>query len=150
MPATKIVNEQEVIRWFEEGRTYKWMTDEYRRKYNTEMVSSAWGNFRRRRGLARRINRDDDLIPWHVLPKHRWSYQLQMLRAEARRRAGFELRDEDQRRLPAWLRHLEEEDVVIDYVPELEEGFVFTPREPDDDDIIRRPRRKTTLRKAAD
>lgn len=44
MPA-KIVDEGEVIRWFEEGRTYKWMTEEYLRKYNLEVAPSIWGNF---------------------------------------------------------------------------------------------------------
>lgn len=150
MPATKIVNEQEVIRWFEEGRTYQWMTDEYRRKYNIEMTLSSWGNFRRRRGLDRRITRDDDLIPWHVLPKHRWAYPVQMLRAEARRRAGHELRDVDAKQLPNFLNFLRDNRVVVHYDPELEEGFVYVPREARDTDIIRRPKLKTTLRRAAD
>lgn len=63
MGRRKIQDESEVIRWFEEGRTYQWMIEEYRRKYDIETVVSMWGNFRRRRGLDRRIVRDDDLIP---------------------------------------------------------------------------------------
>lgn len=50
MGKRKIVDEGEVIRWFEEGWTYKEMIDEYKRKYNIETVSSMWGSFRRRRG----------------------------------------------------------------------------------------------------
>ena len=30
MPASKIQDEHEVIRWIEEGRTYGWMVEEYR------------------------------------------------------------------------------------------------------------------------
>jgi hypothetical protein len=150
MPASKIVNEQEVVRWFEEGRTYAWMVEEYKRKYNIETVPSLWGNFRRRRGLARRINRDDDLIPWAVKEEHRWSYPLAMLRAEARRRAGMELKDNYSKRLESWLQMLSDEDRVVMYQPDTDEGFFYVPRETGDDDIIRRPALKTTTRLAAD
>lgn len=149
MPAGKIQDEQEVIRWFKEGRTYQWMTDEYARKYHIETVPSMWSNFRRRRGLDHRINRDDELIPWHVLPEHRWKYPVQMLRTEGRRRAGYELRELDQKQLPAWLSFLAENDVVVHYDPDLPEGFVYVPREAQDTDIVREPNRKTTKRRAS-
>lgn len=150
MPASKIVNEQEVIRWFEEGKTYHWMVEEYRRKYNIDTVPSLWGNFRRRRGLARRINRDDELIPWLVKIEHRWAYPLAMLRVEARKRAGFELTDDDMKRLASWHDMLAEENAVVHYDPDTAEGFFYIPREAQDSDIIRRPRQKTTARRAAD
>lgn len=150
MPGSKIVNEQEVIRWFEEGCTYHWMVEEYRRKYNIETVPSMWGNFRRRRGLNRRITRDDELIPWHVKPEHRWAYPVAMLRAEARKRAGSDLSNSDEIRLKHWRKMLKEENVVVEYDPDTIEGFFYVKRQKSDDDIIRRPRRKTTLRKAAD
>lgn len=150
MPASKIVDEQEVIRWFEEGRTYAWMIEEYRRKYNIETVSSMWGNFRRRRGLQRRIVRNDTLIPWAVNEEHRWAYAVQMLRSEARRREGKELREIEWLRLEPWLRGLEEDNVVIHYDPDTKEGFFRVPREAGDEDIIRRPKSGLTQRKAAD
>lgn len=150
MPATKIQDEAEVIRWFEEGRTYSWMVDEYRRKYNIETVPSLWGNFRRRRGLARRIVRNDDLIPWAVNEEHRWNYAVQMLRSEARRREGKELRPMEELRLEAWSRGLERDGLVVHYDPDTEEGFFYIPREPEDVDIIRYPKKKTTTRIAVD
>lgn len=150
MGARKIVNEDEVVRWFEEGKTYHWMVEEYKRKYNIETVPSLWGNFRRRRGLTRRINRDDELIPWHVKTEHRWAYPLAMLRVEGRRRGGYELRESDESRLNSFLKTLEEENVVVHYDPDTTEGFFYVPREKTDTDIIRRPRKKTTLRPAAD
>lgn len=150
MPASKIVDETEVVRWFEEGRTYAWMVQEYRRKYNIETVPSLWGNFRRRRGLQRRIARDDELIPWFVKEEHRWSYAVRMLRAEARRRSGMELAEPERYRLKVWLTGLERDNLVVHYDPDTDEGFFYVPREADDDDIIRRPRRKTTMRLAAD
>lgn len=150
MPASKIVDETEVVRWFDEGKTYAWMVDEYKRKYNIETVPSLWGNFRRRRGLQRRTVRNDDLIPWFVKEEHRWSYPVQMLRVEARRREGFPLSEIEQTRLEAWLRGLERDNLVVHYDPDTKEGFFYIPREPSDRDIIREPKRKTTQRRAAD
>jgi hypothetical protein len=147
---SKIVDEQEVVRWFAEGKTYQEMQRLYLEKYNIETVLSMWGNFRRRRGLSRRINRDDDLIPWNVKIEHRWDYAVAMLRDEARRRRGFELNTDRESRLNSWLRSLEERGVVVHYDPGTEKGFSFVPRENGDDDVIRRPSVKTTLRKAAD
>jgi hypothetical protein len=151
MGARKIQDEQEVIRWFEEGRTYDWMIQKYREKYNIETVPSMWGNFRRRRGLARRIARDDELIPWEVKREHRWDYPIMMLRQEARKRAGFELTDEQEHGLAAWKRNIEEDGTVVHYDPDTEQGWFYVPRrEGIDVDLIRHPERKTTLRLAAD
>ncbi|AKY03637.1 immunity repressor [Streptomyces phage Izzy] len=150
MPARKIQNEQEVLRWFEEGRTYDWMVEEYKRKYNIETVPSLWGNFRRRRGLPRRIVRDDELIPWHIKEEHRWLYPLAMLRVEARKRAGAPVTELEESRLTNWRAMLEEENAVVHYDPDTEEGFFYVPREPGDDDIIHKPKRKTTPRPRRD
>lgn len=151
MPAGKIQDEQEVIRWFEEGRTYAWMVEEYRRKYNIETVPSMWGNFRRRRGLDRRIARDDELIPWEVKREHRWDYPILMLRKEARRRSGLPMSEADLDALEAWKRGMDRDGTVVHYEPETEEGWFYVPRRPGVDvDLIRRPERKTTQRRHSD
>lgn len=151
MGASKIVDEQEVIRWFEEGKTYAEMCQLYRDKYNIETVPSLWGNFRRRRGLQRRINRDDELIPWEIKKEHRWDYPIMMLRKEARRRAGLPVSQEDQDALDVWLRGMEEQGTVLHYEPETEQGWFYVPRrEGVDLDIIRTPARKTTTKRRAD
>jgi hypothetical protein len=151
MGARKIVDESEVIRWFEDGWTYAEMADEYRRKYNIETVPSMWGNFRRRKGLDRRIERNDDLIPWAVERDHRWAYPLMMLRTEGRRRAGLEVAESMTGRLDRWLEQMTKDDTVIHYDPETEEGFFYVPRRKGVDmDLIRVPERKTTQRKNAD
>jgi hypothetical protein len=150
VPARKIVDEQEVVRWFEEGRTYEWMCQEYRRKYDVETRPSLWGNFRRRRGLARRTVRDDELIPWAVKPEHRGAHPLQMLRLEARARAGEPVREVDAVRHRNFMRRLAEENVVVHYDPDTAEGFRLVPRRPDDADVIRRPRVGLTTKRRAD
>lgn len=151
MPASKIVDEGEVIRWIEEGRTYAWMSEEYLNKYNIETSPSMWSNFRRRHGLDRRIARNDELIPWEVQVQHRWRYPLAMLRHEARRRAGMDQAADIPEKLEAWKRNLEAENVVVHYEPDTEDGFFYVPRRPGiDTDLIRVPDRKTTKRRAAD
>jgi len=136
---TKIQDEREVLRWFEEGRTYTWMVQQYRDKYNIETTPSMWSEFRSRHGLNRRISQDDSLLPWRLEPQHRWQYPAVMLRAEARRREGKELPREDLGRLNSWLARLEREDVVIAYDPQTVEGFAEVPRRADDVDIVRAP-----------
>ena len=151
MANRKIVDEGEVKRWIEEGRTYAWMTEEYERKYNIETSLSMWSNFRRRHGLDRRIARDDDLIPWAVKREHRWRYPVAMLRHEARLRAGMESAEDIPEKVAAWKESLAAENVVVHYDPATDEGFFYVPRrEGIDRDLIRVPDRKTTKRRAAD
>lgn len=150
MPASKIVNEGEVLRWFEEGKSYQWMVDEYRRKYGIDTVPSMWGNFRRRRGLERRTLRDDELLPWHLRDEHRWLFPAQMLRAEARRRAGKKLRDDEIRRVDNFLSRLKREGLVVHYDRDTKEGFFYVPaREGVDTDLVRKAP-KTTPRPRVD
>lgn len=140
MPGSKIQNENEVMRWFRQGRTYAWMVEEYRRKYNIETTISMWGNFRRRHGLERRVAWDDQLIPWVVKLEHRYDYPILMLRKEARRRAGLPLPEGQDKEVDAWLRGMEENGTVLHYDGDTEAGWFYVPRrEGVDEDIIREP-----------
>ncbi|MER5632178.1 hypothetical protein [Streptomyces nitrosporeus] len=151
MPAhSKIVDEEEVRKWLQEKKTYKWMVEYYRDVYKIETTISMWANYRRRHRLQRRITRDDDLIPWHVEKQHRWRYDLVMLRLEARLREGQELTAREAQRLSSWRASLEEENAVVHYDPETADGFFLVPRTSEDTDIIRQPAEKTTLRRRAD
>ena len=137
MPAGKIVDEQEVLQWIAEGKTYEWIQDTYLSKYGIETTPSMWSNFRRRRGVNRRIVRDDELIPWAVDERHRWAYPVQMLRLEARHRAGLPFRDADVARHRNFMARLRDNKLVIAYTPE--HGFYEVPRQPADTDVVRRP-----------
>lgn len=139
---SKIVDESELGRWFREGRTYRWMVQEYARKYNLEVGISMFSNFRRRHGLAMRLVRDYHLIPWSVRPEHESQGFLAYLRKLARRRAGEELSEEDNKRVNNFLAKLEAEDLVVYYDPDTEEGFFLVPREPQDVDYVRQPPRE--------
>ncbi|MEU2111506.1 hypothetical protein [Streptomyces sp. NPDC019507] len=139
MPPRKIQDEAEVIRWFEEGRTYEWMQAEYLRKYNIETSVPMWSAFRRRKGLDRRNLRADDLLPWKVRPEHRHAYPAIMLRTEARLRAGRDMTERDSKRLSSWKTMLADEGLVVHYDPDTEDGFFYVPREAGDADLIREP-----------
>ena len=140
MPASQIVNESEVLRWLDEGRTDRWMCEEYERRYNVAVDPCLWDDYRRRKGLVRRGPQDDELIPWAIEPQHRWAYAVSMLRAEARKRAGAPLPDHDASRLASWLDNLAEGDLVVHYEPATPEGFHYVERRPGvDTDLVREP-----------
>lgn len=140
---TKIVDEQEVKRWYEEGRTYGWMVEQYSTKYNIEIGETAFANVRRRRGWEPRIVHDEVLIPWSPIEKQwRWTYPITMLRLEAQRRKGETLTPKDAERLKVWKREREANNEVVAYLPNRPEGkgFYYVPRrEGVDRDLIREP-----------
>ncbi|MEW1694472.1 hypothetical protein [Streptomyces sp. NPDC091278] len=141
MPPTKIKNEQEAIRWLEEGKTYAWIVEQYKKKYDTDTTIAMWSTFRRRRGIETRVVRDTNLIPWKIAKKHMLAYPLVMLRIEARLRAGEELVGRASSKLANWKKMLKETDQVVYYDRDTEDGFFYVPREESDaeDALIRRP-----------
>lgn len=144
---SKVQDFQEVERWMEEGKTYKWMVEQYREKYNIETSISMWAGIRHRQGYARRIVRNDDMIPWEVKEEHRYAHAINMLRAEARRREGAQLSHHMETMLEGWLRTLRRDDLVVDYQPDTPEGWRLVPRRKEiDKDLIHEPERKTTRR----
>jgi len=145
---SKIQNETEVLRWFDQGKTYAWMVEEYRRKYGVETTISMWGNFRRRRGLDRRVAWDDQLIPWPIKLEHRYDYPILMLRKEARRRAGLPLPEGEDAAVDAWLRGMQEHGTVLHYDPD--NGWEYVKRRKGKDkDIIREPDARSATRRKA-
>lgn len=144
---SKIVDDGEVVRWIETGKTYQWMKEEYLRKYQLDVSIGMFSNFRSRHGLDGRIVRDEELIPWLIKAEHRYAHDPQMLRAEARKRAGAELTPPIAKMHEAWRRGLEEEGTVVHYDPDTQQGWFRVPaREGIDTDLIRKPDRKTTVR----
>ncbi len=140
MPGNKIVDEDEVLRWFATGRTYPWMQAEHERRYGVTTSLSLWSEFRRRKGLERRSGQDvTALVPWRVEERHRWATPLVMLRTEERRRAGRALPATSRDRLLRWRRRMERDGTVVAYDPSTPDGFSLVPREPYDTDLVRAP-----------
>lgn len=146
----KITDEDEVQQWFEEGRTYAWMAEQYSLRGIT-ISPTAFSEYRAVRGWERRNLRDDTLIPWAVKEEHRYKNLLNQLRVEAQLRAGRKTVEDlsypVRVRWEAFRRKLDEENVVVKYDPDTEEGFLLVPRKPSDNDIIRRPAYKSTHRR---
>ncbi|MEV4642784.1 hypothetical protein AB0J80_36130 [Actinoplanes sp. NPDC049548] len=140
MPAKKIQNEDEARRWIEEGKSYPWIILEYKRKYGIETTAAMWSNFRNRNGIEIRYVRDDNLIPWRINDRDRRRYAVEMLRMEARRRAGVEMTPDELQHLESWKAGLAEKDLVVHYAPGTEKGFYYVKRRPGiDNDLIREP-----------
>lgn len=138
---------QEAVRWLEEGKTYQWIVEEYRRKYHVETTISMWAALRRRSGIDNRIVRDEALIPWAVKPEHRHSHAVAMLRAEARQRAGKTLTPLVADMLGTWKEGLARDGAVVHYDADTAEGWWYLPvREGVDLDLIREPERRTGRR----
>jgi hypothetical protein len=134
--------ESEVRGWYQQGKTYVWMAQEYKRKYDLQVSPAIFSYRRSTRGWERRrAAREDELFPWAVKEEHRWHRLLVMLRLEARaRRYGLDtIRDHDVSDLASFREQLKTDDVVINYDPHTEQGFSLVPREPGDSDIVRQP-----------
>ncbi|NUK43204.1 hypothetical protein HRW13_20545 [Streptomyces lunaelactis] len=143
MPATKIQDKTEVLRWFREKRTYLWMVEQYKTKYNITTTEPMWAAFRRREGIDRRNTRSDNLLPWKLKEEHRHLYPAMMLRTEGRLRAGKTVAETKAKKLASWKQSLEQDNLVVHYDPDTEEGFFYVPREQQDTDLIREPKEKT-------
>lgn len=135
----RIESPAEARRWYDEGRTYRWMAEEHLRKYGVRVAPTSFSELRFREGWPARIKKDVDLIPWAVKPEHRWHYYLIQLRAEGRRRKGQDLDPHVEANLNAFLRDLRENDAVVHYDPDTEDGFFLVHRQPSDIDIVRKP-----------
>lgn len=139
MPREKLVNRPEAIAWLSEGRTYAWCVQQHAAKYNVMTSVGMWAKLRKQAGLERRITRDENLIPWSVKAEHRWAYPLVMLRFEAKRRAGKQLSEQELSKVDPFLAKLAEQNLVVYYDADTEEGFFLVPREATDTDIVRLP-----------
>jgi hypothetical protein len=149
MPPSKVVNVDEARRWILQGKSYPWIIHQYRIRYGVQTTPAMWSNFRRRQGIEIRTTRDGDLIPWRVAPQHRGSYLLEMLRKEARIRAGNGLNQRESHRLALFKENLAGAGNVVHYEPA--SGFRYVPRRPGVDlDMIREPARRTKMTRVPD
>ena len=127
----EIVDVPEARRWFYEGRHPTWVLEEYERRHNMEISHRFWESWIIDMGLVRRNVRNEALIPWRVLERHRWDEPIQMLRLEAWRRAGLEMDEVHLAQNDAWRDRLLREDVVVEYRPELaRDAFGYVARRP--------------------
>lgn len=139
----KIVDRAEVRTWILEGRTYKWMVEEYWKKYKIQIGTSAFSNFRAENGLPYRQGRNAQakIIPWKIAdPRHRRLSWYTHLRMAARLEDGLPVPQDKLESLQRWWAGMEAGGSVVDYRPDLLEPFIPVPRRPGiDKGYIREP-----------
>lgn len=140
MARTQVESEQEVVRWYMEGKTFRWMTEEHERKYGRKPSIAAFQSVVRRRELPPRSLRNNPLIPWKVSREHQKKWTHKQLRNENRRRNGMPIAQMDLIELERWKLGLEQAGAVVDYRRDTEDGYFLVPRRDGiDTDLIRVP-----------
>lgn len=135
-----------VRQWHEEGLTYAQMAQRALEEHNVEISITAFSNLARRRGWPRRNARNDALIPWAIKPEHKNARPLVLLRMLSRRLEGLPLEGHESE-LAYFLGQLAENDAVVHYEPDTEEGFFYVPRQQGDEQYIRPPKTGLTSRR---
>lgn len=136
----RVESEDEVVRWYNDGRTFRWMTEEHERKYGRKPSVAAFQSVIRRRGLPPRSLRENPLIPWRVRREHQRKWTHTQLRNENRRRNGLHVNSSALTDLERWKIALDKAGAVVDYRRDTEEGYFLVPRRDGlDKDLIREP-----------
>jgi hypothetical protein len=137
---SKMVDRAEIRQWFEEGRTYAWIQEEYLRKYNLEISKTTIMNWRALLGFPpRQAESLKKIVPWKVdYEKHGNKGWWLHLHAAARIQDGLPVGDEQRSAFETWWKGMQAHDWVADYDPEI--GFYPAPRRPGiDKGYIREP-----------
>lgn len=127
---SKAPDKNTLNRYADEGLTQKQMADRWTEESGWNITRSAIAMALKREGVppVRPRPRYEDLLPWKVREKHIRKTDAQMLRILGRRRTGKSVQPEEDSRLNYWLDRLDEQDAVIAYVKDTEEGFFWIPR----------------------
>ena len=138
----KLPSDSTLAKWRASGLTLKQIAEKSEAETGLPVSIGAVASALSRAGYTARV-RYDDHIPWNpIKTSHNKHYALTMLRLLARRESGQELTEEQDSRLESWLTRLEEEDAVVLYKYDSEEGFYYVKRKPSDGDgWIRRPKK---------
>lgn len=104
--------------------------------------AAAFSKLAQRSGWRARVVRGTTpLIPWEYESRHGHGHFLRMLQLDQRERLGFEDPGPKGRmQLRAFRKNLADNDAVVAYFPDTEEGFFLVPKRPGiDTGLIRNP-----------
>lgn len=139
----ELPDDSTIKRWkLEEKLTYQQMVERwYEMTEGRELAKpGAFAMRCSRRGWTKPQRVSTDLIPWVVEDRHQHMHHIQMLRYEAKRRAGDDsIPAKKLKDLASFLSQRLQKQTVIHYEPNSAEGFWDIPREWFDTDIIRDP-----------
>lgn len=137
----RVESEEEVVRWYMDGKAFRWMSEEHDRKHGRKPSVAAFQSIVRRRNLPPRSLRGNPLIPWNVRREHQRKWMHTLLRNENRRRNGLPVNGAALTELERWKIALQKADAVVEYRRDTEEGYFLVPRRNGvDTDLIRVPR----------
>lgn len=141
MAEQRVPSKGELEKYLGRGMTQAEIAAAWRNDSGESVSRSAIGMAILRYGLqsSKPRPRYADLLPWVIKLEHRNLMDAKMLRAEARRRAGHELKGRYARDLELWKRRLKEVGAVIHYDADTVEGFHWVRPEEGDDDLIHYP-----------
>lgn len=138
----KLPSDSTLAKWRAQGLTLKQIAEKSEAETGISVSVGAVASALSRAGYTARV-RYDEHIPWNpIATRHNKHYALTMLRLLARRDNGQELTEDQESRLDSWLSRLEEEDAVVLYKYDSEDGFYYVKRKPSDGDgWIRHPKK---------
>jgi len=123
-------------KYVERGLTHQQIADLITKETGVPIARSTVSAALSRAGLTDRV-RYDEVIPWKPIKAiHNRHYALAMLRLEARRQGGLTLTEEQAKRLESWKAKLEEENALVVYLPDTEDGFYYVKRKPSEKDSL--------------
>lgn len=133
MPAHRLLPDEAILRqWVNEGLSHQQIADRTYRETGNRVSRSSVSAAVSRMGLSTPTNRYREELPWRVKTRHIRAYPARMLRLLGRRRSGQRLNEEEDKRLTAWLNLLDEENAVVAYDPDSEQGFFYVDRKRGD------------------
>lgn len=144
MPAPRKLPDNTTLRTL---RSQGWKLKDIAAEY--DVTEAAVWKALERAGFTDRKETYQDIVPWDIAPKHRSTAITQRFRSIMRQKRGVPLTETEQHLLDAWMQAMKDQGVVLDYHPDAPPndasrlgGFFYTPRLPEDEWIVRMPKKK--------
>lgn len=141
MPAS-LLPQKKVEQLLRQGLTPTQVAQRLLDEDGIKVTRQAISNYKIRHGVGDMHQvRHSDLLPWVVRVEHKDLYPAIMLRYESRQRGnGDPLTANQEQRLNRWKETLDEQDAVVHYDGDTEQGFFLVARRPGvDTDLVRDP-----------
>ena len=130
-------------------RAQNWKLKDIAKEYG--VTEAAVWKALERAGFTDRKETYQDIVPWDIDPRHRSTAITQRFRSIMRQRRGTPLNPTEEHLLNTWLQSMKDNNVVLDYHKDAPPndasrlgGFFYTPRLPEDEWIVRMPKKKVT------
>lgn len=127
-PPRLVPDKTTLRRWQEEGLTHEQMAERVFEETGNRVTRVAISVALQRYGLTASAKRYDSTIPWRVREGHARAYPVRMLRLLGRRIEGLELTKHETTILDQWLAELDEQNLIVAYDYESDQGFVYIDR----------------------